>query len=303
MKNTLLTILLLLTQIAFGQSNNRVKVPGTKCTIIPPEDFVASTTFGGFQNNSSGASIMIQELPAPYQTIINGFTEDALKTNAITLISKQTIDFHNRPAILVYVSKQQYGINFIKQILIFGDSSHVVMASAAYPEEFKSLESRLNESLLSTEYDSLLEENILDAATFMVDVSNTDLKAAKYLTGSILYTVGGKINPVKPSLVIANSISVVAIQNREEFAKTRLMQLSENKKTEIKQFEKISIDNLDGYEIIADRKTDQNTPEQVYFVILFTEKGGYYLILGETREKFDTYIQTFRKVAKTFKRK
>jgi hypothetical protein len=85
-------------QLSFEQTDGHIKVSGTKCRLVPPSGFVAATSFSGCQNIETSASIMISELPAPYQTLVDGFTVEALKTRGMTLISKQAIDYNNSKA-------------------------------------------------------------------------------------------------------------------------------------------------------------------------------------------------------------
>ena len=60
---------------------------------------------------------------------------------------------------------------------------------------------------------------------------------------------------------------------------------------------------LSGYEIIADGKTADNQPKLIYQVMLFNDKGDYYIILGHAKENMESNLETYRKIAKTFKRK
>jgi hypothetical protein len=88
MQYRLLLTFLIIGHFTFGQTDKHIKVPGTKCSLIPPSGFVAITNFSGFQSSETGASIMINELPAPYQQLVDGFTAEALKTHGMILISK-----------------------------------------------------------------------------------------------------------------------------------------------------------------------------------------------------------------------
>ena len=85
-KNQLLIVLILFVNIAFCQTNNHIIISGTKCSIVPPKDFLVSTSFSGLQNVEKGASIMISELPTSYQSMSDNFTADALKTKGMMLI-------------------------------------------------------------------------------------------------------------------------------------------------------------------------------------------------------------------------
>ena len=134
MKNILLLILLLIGNLTYGQADKQIKVPGTKCSLIPPSGFVSATTFSGFQNTEAGASIMINELPAPYQQLVDGFTTEALKTRGMTLISKETIDLNDSKATLFKVMQPANGTTYLKHMLVFGDTEHTVLVNGIYPE-------------------------------------------------------------------------------------------------------------------------------------------------------------------------
>src|SRR5215218_9058385 len=120
MRYKFLLLLLLAGYLSSGQSGNLVKVPGTKCSLIPPAGFEPSSSFGGFQNAETGASIMINEIPAPYQEMVDGFTEEALKARGMTLTSKEPIDFNHSKATMIRLNQAANGITYLKQILIFG---------------------------------------------------------------------------------------------------------------------------------------------------------------------------------------
>ncbi|HTN45956.1 MAG TPA: hypothetical protein VL098_06370 [Flavipsychrobacter sp.] len=303
MKIKLLFIFLLWGQIAFGQTEKLTKVAGTKCSLILPTGFVTATTFSGFQNPEWGASIMVNELPTPYLPLAEGFTAEALKTKGMILVSKEAIDFNGSKATLINVTQPTGGMVYIKQILIFGDSRNSVLVNGVYPETSKEIATKIKEALLSTVYDSSQQGNALDAVPFTLDVKDTDFKLAKYLSGSLLYSTDGKIPTEKPMLIAGNSIAKVTAHNQKEYAEERLKKLPGGNLTRVKEINEITVDNLKGYEIIADRKTKNDKSELLYQVMLFNDKGDYYIIVGQTLENFDISLDAFRKVAKTFKRK
>lgn len=303
MKIRFLLSLLLFGQIVFGQTEKLTKVSGTKCSLIPPSGFVAATTFSGFQNVETGASIMINELPAPYQSLVDGFTADALKTRGMTLISKQTIDFNNSKATLINVTQPANGTTYIKQMLIFGDTKGTVLVNGIYPEASKDSEVKIKDALLSTIYSASQNDNPLDAATFTIDIKDTDFKLIKYMSGSLLYSTDGKIPTEKPTLIVGNSLAKIPTQNQKKYAEERLKKLPEGELNVIKEIKEITIDNLKGYEIVADGKTKDDKPELVYQVILFNDKGDYYIIVGQAKEDSQKNLETFKKITKTFKRK
>jgi len=298
-----LLIFLFIGQLSFGQTSKHIKISGTKCSLIPPDGFITATTFSGFQNAETGASIMINEFPAPYQTLVDGFTADALKTKGITLVSRQILNFNNSTAILINATQAANGTTYIKQILIFGDSNGTVLVNGIYPEASKKIEGKIKEALLSTVYNANQSDDPLEAATFTIDVSGSDFKVVKYISGSLLYSIDGKIPTEKPTLIVGNSLAKVSSQNQKQYAEERLKKLPGGEFNVIKEIKEVTIDNLKGYEIIADARAKDGKPEVVYQVMLFNDNGDYYIILGQAKEDVQKYLEVYKKIVKTFKRK
>ena len=93
------------------------------------------------------------------------------------------------------------------------------------------------------------------------------------------------------------------IQNQEQFAVQRLRDLPQGELSVIKEKNEITIDNLKGFEIVANGRTKEGLAELVYQVIIFNDEGDYYLIVGQSKDDFEGYLKSYRKIAKTFKRK
>ena len=303
MKNILLVILLLTTFVTFGQTENRVHVSGTKCSLIPPDGFVSASTFSGFQQVSSGASIMINEMPAPYQSIVESFTKEAFKAKGMALKSTKTIEFNNSTATLIHVTQPANGTTYIKQMLVFGDEKVTVLVNGIYPEAAKDLESSIKEALLSTEYSAEQNENPLDAATFTVDVEGTDFKLVKYMSGSLLYSIDGKIPTETPTLIVGNSIAKVDPESHQKYAEERLKKFPRGESTVIMETKQITIDSLEGFEFIAEGVDKNENKVLIYMVMLYDESGDYYIIVGQAKEDREKYVEAFKKIAKTFHRK
>ena len=303
MKNQLLVLFLLLAQIAVGQTEKLTKIAGTKCSLIPPVGFVAATTFSGFQDVETSSSIMINELPAPYQSLVDGLTADALKTKGMTLVSKQEIDFNGSRATLINITQPANGTTYIKQMLVFGDTKGTVLVNGIYPETSKDIKAKIEEALLSTVYNAAQDDDPAGAATFSIDVNGTDLKLIKYMSGSLLYSVDGKIPTDKPTLIVGNSLAKIPAQNQKKYAEQRLKKLPGGELLSIREIKEIRVDNLEGYEIVANGKSKDGKPELIYQVMLFNDRGDYYIILGQAQEDFQHNLTTFKKVTKTFKRK
>lgn len=295
--------MLLLVQVCFGQNQALIKIAGTHCSLLPPEGFIVSSDFSGLQQNETGASIMITEIPASYQSIVAGFTADALKTRGMHLVNKEVVDFNNAEATYYTLTQQVNGLTYHKQMLVFGDDNQTVLLNGIYPEASKGIENVIKEALFSTVFNQSQNDNPLDAAKFSVNTDDTDFKPVKYIAGSVLYSTDGKIPTQKPTLIVGNSIAKVSVSNRKEYAEKRMKGLPDGKLFDIKQVNEITIDDLNGYEIIATLDEQHTSPSLIYQVMLFDHKDEYFIIVGQTQENHEHYLAAFKKVAKTFKRK
>lgn len=297
----------LLPQLSFGQNQILSKIPGTKCSLIPPIGFTSTTAFSGFQNTAIGASIMINELPAPYQTLIAGFTEEALLDKGMQLKSKETVDLNGSEATIIKVRQPANGISYLKLILIFGNEDYTLLVNGIYPEGSlliePTIESKIEMSLLSTIYDDSQYENALDAATFKIDVSGTEFKLVKYISGSLLYSIDGKIPTEKPTIIVGNSISKISVENQKQYAEDRINELMKGEASEIKEINELVIDGMIGFEIVANGKNIDDKDQLAYQVMLFNDEGDYYIFFGQTTEEFEKYLVVFQTLAKTFERK
>jgi hypothetical protein len=65
------------------------------------------------------------------------------------------------------------------------------------------------------------------------------------------------------------------LKNQKQYAEERLKKLPRGEFNVIKKIKEIAIDNLKGYEIVADGKTKDDELELVHQVMLFNDKGDY----------------------------
>lgn len=292
------------TRVVLGQNPERQAIPGTKCSMIPPVGFEIAPNFSGFQNPAIQASIMVTEFSTAAKTLIDGFTAEALQTRGMTLLKKQEMTFHQAPAAYLTVSQSLGTTQYLKQMLIFGNSDLTVLVNGIYPEAYQSIEKDIHQALLSTTYTTNQDDDPLAAAPFTVDVSKSEFKIAKYMVGSLVYTTDGKLPSVKPMLMVGTAMNrVEPIADRKAYAIQRLKSLPGGQASEVKEVQPIQIDGLDGYEIRARGKSHEGKPQWVYQTMLFPDAGGYYILVGMTTEQPEANLVTFKRIVRTFRRK
>lgn len=296
-------IFFLTSLLGVAQSGQPVPIRGTHCSLVPPDSFEVADRFSGFQHAKYHATIMVNELPAPYHLIVEGFSAEALQAKGMTLISKETIDFNSSKASFLRLTQQFNGSSIAKQILVFGDSSQSVIVMAMYPESSVLLAPILQKALLSTIYHSESNPDLLSAVNFSINTDGTEFRPTKLMAGALLYTIDGKIPTHQPTLIVSGSLLKVKITDLENFAEQHLKKIPDGNDMTIQSEKAITIDQMRGYELVAKTSDLEDSPKLIYQVILISDTGYYFSIVGESTIKFDHYLAIFQALARTFKRK
>lgn len=303
MKYKLLIIALFMAQMVFAQPDKHVRVFGTKCSIVPPEGFIPATQFYGFLDPKTGASIKIEEYPIPYQAYADDFESIIASIRGLILIDKEEIDFNLSKALLTKVRLDLFDTTIFSLSLVFGNDDETVYVKGNYSESVPKIEENLRKALLTTLYDSRINDNPTEAASFTVDLTGTDFKCVKFESGGLLFTTDGKIKTEGPRIRIDKSFQKIKPENLKQFAIDRLNNFAGEEHIIFKEIKAITIDHLEGYEILAVRPSSGTEFVSVYQLVLLTESSGYYLFDGQCDKDVEKFTEMFRKIAVTFKRK
>ncbi len=306
MKIKFLFIFILLNSIVFAQNEKSVIVEGTKCRIIPPKKFTASAIFSGFEKADAAASIMIVEMPTSYAQMVINFTPDVIKNQGMILVKTENLQIQNYNATLYYVTQLLNNTNFNKQILMFGDSSFTELITGIYPASQKKLRRPIHKSMLSITYHKEQIVNGEFAAKFKVDISSSNFKYTSYLSGSLIYTLDGLMptqTENKEVFIVGSGKQEVNIATREQYSIARLKALPYGETTEVEEIHPITLNNMEGYEVVAHGLNSQKKKQMYYEIILYAQDDLFYIMLGTTLGNFESDLNTFKTMAKTFQLK
>jgi hypothetical protein len=276
--------------------------------MVPPDDFTASSHFPGFQQESTNASILVTEFPAPFSEASTGLSNPSmLSQRGMMLLEKQRVSVSGQAGILVRVMQKISGTDYLKWLLVLGDEKESLLITATFPKE---LERQLSEKLKASVLTAIWNREKVVGPTEGLNYSITEkgeLRIAKRIANSLVYTKNG-IFPSKdiddPLFVIAQSLAKTNIANREEFAKGRVLRTAEVTAVEIENSKTTTIDTLNGYEILATAiDKESRLPMSIYQVVLFEEQS-YFLMQGlVSRKNRQPFLKVFEEMTKTFRRK
>lgn len=284
-----------------------ISFPAAGVKLIRPDGFDDAENFHGFQQPSTQSSVMVLMIPGPFSETTGGFTAEQLKTRGMTLVSKTNVEIDGNTGVLIGVTQTAYGTEFAKWIVAFGNEKETKMVTATFPKAHKDkLSAQLRSVVLSVRLDISAPPTPGADVGFTIAASDK-LKLTRGLGKMIVYTKDGVIpakSPEDPLFIAAPSLSKVPIQDKRQFSVQRLFQTAHTKISSVTTTNAITIDGLDGYELVADAEdADSGTPLIVYQVILFDD-DSYVLIQGLVGAKVSAeYLPEFKAMARSLTRK
>jgi hypothetical protein len=286
-------------------TSNHVYIKGTKISLIPPKDFISSNNFQGLEHSESGSTIMIVEIPAGFSEISKGITKESLSQNGVTVENIENLTFNHLPALLVTGTQSANGSDFTKYILIFGTEKESVILNGVFPKNYTRAGDEIKKSILTAYYNPDQTISAFDILNYTINVDSTKLKFAKFFSNSLIYTIDGQLPTLsedKTNLIVSRSVYKITTEDKEQFAAYRLGQMPYDIKSITSKLP-ITLDQLSGFEIIADgiNKSTQ-VEEHLYQVILF-ESDFYYIFFGTTNDLSGKSIQQIKNAVRTFKLK
>lgn len=290
-----------------GPATAEDRVPGTAVTLTPPVGFSAASQFTGFQNEKSGASIAVTEVPAPVRQLLDGLDAPKLATQGMKLIASSEVTVAGRNALLLHVVQTASGIEFEKWMLILGDDSRAVLLVGTFPQAISdAMREPVKSALLSAMWDP--SQAIVTTENLPFGISETaDLKISKRMSTVLILTKGGSsavVTAEDPLLVVGTSISDADLSNLEAFARTRILQTAQLEDIEIIQGRTAEpVDGLSTYELEANARDQRSgIPVRVY-QLLIGDGRRYFLVQGIVgTSQAEQFVPQFREVARSLRR-
>jgi hypothetical protein len=303
----ILALIAVLQLQAIASPRSQAKVPGTSVSITPPEGFQPSHLFAGFEQQNTGASIMVTELPIPKESISRVYEQltsnHTLKSKGLRLIESKDITLAERRGKLLLVSQVERGLSFLKWVAVVSESDRILLVTAPFPESRSAtLRERLRQAILTVNWTTSAPNKLMEGLPFSFKAYG-DLKVSGRISNTIILTKNGAKSPIPPSdplLVLGSAYSQIQIEDLGKFSRTRLKQTPEVKDLVEISGQPTPIAGQKAFELVArgyDLRT--NKPLTVYQVIIATDKT-YYIVQGMVpNTSAQDYLPIFRSVARS----
>lgn len=283
------------------------EIPGTRISLIPPDEFSLSPRFPGYWLESFASSIIVTEFPGPFSELISGFSDaSSLSQRGMSVLSRRSVTVGQHKGELLNIEQRTLGTDYLKWLLIFGDDKEAVIIAATCPKEFeKLLSEKLKASVLTAKWHKERAVSLLEGLNFTIREKG-GMKVAKRIANSLNYTKSG-VFPSKvlddPFFIVGQTLSAVMINDQKEFAKVRVSQTATITAIEIHESSDIVIDSVAGIEILANGKDLESGQAMVLYQVLLFEDQSYYIMQGIVSQKYGAdYLPVFKEMAKSFRR-
>jgi hypothetical protein len=265
--------------------------PNSRIGLAPPPGFVPSTKFPGFENSQASAAILLVELPPEaFPDVEKGFTDEALKARGLTVETREDVPLATGRGFLI-TGQHAAGNQKRREMMFAGmltgvtaiisvqipDESRGAVSDADVREALKTVVARA--SVPDTEKLSVLPYKVRELAGFRVIRGAGD--------GSALLTDG----PEDMVAAVAQPFVVLGItpgeapkaEERDTFARRTFSSVPGIKEVKILRAEPMRINNLQGFEILAEAKDASSNTDITAVQWLRFGHGGYLTMFAIAR--------------------
>jgi hypothetical protein len=289
-----------------------VTPPGGRIGLQPPPGFTPAAAFAGFEERSSGSTIMITELPSEaFADVRESFTgtnaAGALGARGVRLIGVEPAPALHKDAILVRAEQTTTSTPIDRFVLVFPGPGYTGLVTANRPRAAAASvpDAALRQALLSVRASPTPVGDPVAALPFTFR-EGARMKVAQTMGGNSVVLDDKSIPREKsrPLMVLSRGHderppSLAA--ERDAFAFRLLSGLQNFRNVAVVRQAPIRHGGLEGFEIEATAlNVATNEPGRVTQIVLF-ESNGYYRLLGFVPDAMhDTYWPEFRAIIASF---
>jgi hypothetical protein len=129
-------------------------VAGTPIQLDPPPGFQVAPNFSGFIDPTTGSSILVNQLPAPTEALLAGFTSENLAQRNLELVSREVVTVDGRAAHLFGLTQQVGELTVPKWILVRNEGATTTMIVANLIQESPARTEAVKQMLLAATWRS-----------------------------------------------------------------------------------------------------------------------------------------------------
>ena len=277
----------------------RVRIPGSRLSLIPPNQFFLSHDFSGLIKSDGKAVIQVYDFnEGNFYNDARSFTKVQFEGKGARVLALKSMTVSGFPARYCYMEGDS-----AKRImaLVFGDSSFSTTLIGLYPDTDKVSGELIRDAFASISYSKAQVVSPFETAPFFLDTAASGLRFAQYNEPLFIYTRDGK-EPGEG----APFLTVTAYPRKP---KVSLQELSESLLVKDMQhgvsdpdLRNMSLDSVGGYEAyeveVYCKLGGQNG---VIYQFIASAKDKTIVIEGIANNAFAENVKSFRALAHTIR--
>jgi hypothetical protein len=290
----LLLLLIFMVTAVPAWAADPVFPPGSRVGLAPPEGFVASKAYPGFENREKQAVILITELPASaYADLDRQVADEQLWKQGVTVETREAMTLGTGPAFLV-TGRQEAGGQLLRRWILFGSTPEfTAIVSVQVPDAEKdaypdaAVRAALTTFVVRAKAPA---EEQLDALPFRLrDLAG--FRVARVVPGSAALLTDGPDESLdvaeQPLVLIAAVTGALPAQpgDRDRFARGVLAETRGIKDIRLVRSEPLRMGGQQGHEIVAQAKDIKTNSDVMVAQWLRFGHSGHLRVLGMARKE------------------
>jgi hypothetical protein len=287
-----------------------VTPPGSRLSLTPPKGFGVATTFTGFLDQASGASIMLVEFPpAGFRQISDGLNAESIAKHGMRLLSRETIDGLPYEQVTIRAEQRLNGQTFDKWMMTINgpDITGMVTVTLPKPAPARLSDTVIRAALGSVRINATSAGDPIAALPFSI-APTARFKFQKPLAGRGLLF---KETPPPPEgqlddagfIVTLAADATVASADQKDFGEQQFLNSKTITDKTVLSSKPITTSNASGFEFLAEGKQSSGRPERYLFVALYPAGHPFILMGFAPAERFDEALPDFRAMVESFRSK
>ncbi len=284
-----------------------VAPPGSRLAIVPPEGFVPSDYFAGFENPELGASILFGEVPpVAYAQLRGGFSPEALAARGLTMQSYEELNGTPFRGALITAEQSAAGVRYRKWLVVIVDPALTGIVTFTVPE---AAVAQLGEATIRA---SALSLRTVEASVDPVDalgftpIETERFRIANAQAGNtVLYAeTPAPKEGEKVIFVISASFQHMPTASLWDYSDALINSIDAVEVVGTDQEKLIEVDDLSGYETVSRcRYRDSGQPCALFHTVALDEQRYFRFVGIVPGEDIGGYLSEFRTLTTGFKRK
>jgi hypothetical protein len=283
-------------QSVWCPAQERLQVPGTWVSMVPPSDFIPATRYRGFDHPPTKSSLLVSVINSSLGANLQALDSTRNPRMRMQILRVEELELVSGKARLFVMPEKGRKGDMIKQMLVLGDSLRTISISGFSPASDSAMALKIRSALTTVVYDVNNDANLLSVLPFSFV---TGFSPAQLNGQSLLLTPDGSpVSDYSGSVMVAGVARIKRDStDLKAYAVAQCMRIPGSDSSMTLDAVKTEQDSVAGFRI-----SGASPARLLRALVLFGDDGRVYLIagtcpasLGDTAKKFSQTFSSFRR--------